>query len=32
MLKSNFYFIGMAGIDISATVPVFHYAWLLLGE
>jgi hypothetical protein len=32
MLKNTIYFVGIVGVDISATLLLFHYAWMWLGE
>lgn len=30
MVKSALYFIGIVGVDISATALLFYYAWMWL--
>jgi hypothetical protein len=32
MLKGTLYLIGIVGVDISATLLLFHYMWMWLGE
>jgi hypothetical protein len=32
MLKGTLYFIGLVGVDISATLLLFYYMWMWLGE